>query len=78
MAPWKYNVEGWGEICARPGEDYFAKRDALVKLLRESKWYAEQPDGDNSELAERISDLEACEDVSKLDLLIWPIYNLAD
>lgn len=78
MAEWKYTVEGWGKIFHADEPDTRVKRDQLVELLRASQWYAAQEDGEESELAQRINDLEHCDVVTEMDKPLWEIYNLAD
>ena len=41
-------------------------------------WYAARDGGEESELAQRISDLEHCDVTTEMDAAIWEIYNLAD
>ena len=75
---WKYTVKGWGKIIQSDDEDDMAKRDQLVALLKESQWFKEQEDGEDSELAYAIMDLEDSPTVEDVDMALWEIYNLAD
>ena len=81
---WKYHIKGWGavfhegNIAEDTREDTLACRDKLVTLLRESNWYAEQPNGENSALAQRVRELEATDDDFEVGNLIIAIYDLAD
>ena len=47
-------------------------------LLRESDWYAEQPDGEDSALAQRVRELAATDDDFEVNNLVIAIYDLAD
>ncbi len=84
MARWKYEIKGWGavfhegDLAEDIREDTLARRDRLVTLLRESDWYAEQPDGEESALAQRVRELAAAEDEVQVASLINAIYDLAD
>ena len=81
---WKYEIKGWGAVFHEGNlaedtrEDTLARRDKLVTLLRESDWYAEQPDGEESALAQRVRELAAAEDEVQVASLINAIYDLAD
>lgn len=81
---WRYQVKGWGAVLQEGDaatdtrEDILARRDKLVTLLRESDWYAEQPDGEDSALAQRVRELEAADDDCEADNLLMAIYDLAD
>ncbi len=81
---WRYHIKGWGavfhegNIAEDTREDTLARRDKLVKLLRESDWYTEQPDGEDSALAQRVRELEATDDDFEAGNLIIAIYDLAD
>lgn len=84
MARWKYEIKGWGavfhegDLAENIREDTLARRDRLVTLLRESDWYAEQPDGEESALAQRVRELAAADDEFQVASLINAIYDLAD
>lgn len=84
MAHWKYHIEGWGtvfhegNIAEDTPEDTLALRDKLVRLLRESDWYTEQPDGEDSALAQAVRELAATDDAFDVGNLIIAIYDLAD
>ena len=81
---WKYHIKGWGavfhegNIAEDTREDTLARRDKLVALLRESDWYAEQPEGEDSALAQRVRELAATDDDFEVGNLIIAIYDLAD
>ena len=81
---WKYEIKGWGAVFNEGNlaedtrEDTLARRDKLVMLLRESDWYAEQPEGEDSALAQRVRELAAADDEFEMQNLIIAIYDLAD
>ena len=81
---WKYEIKGWGAVFHEGNlaedtrEDTLARRDKLVMLLRESDWYAEQPEGEDSALAQRVRELAAADDEFEMQNLIIAIYDLAD
>jgi len=77
MSRWKYVVEGWGTVF-RADADMTAKHKMLAELLRASEWYASQEDGERSDLAQRLRELEHCADDHGADDVLWEIYNLAD
>ena len=67
-----------GNLAEDTREDTLARRDKLVTLLRESDWYMEQPDGEDSALAQRVRELEATDDDFEVNNLVIAIYDLAD
>lgn len=81
---WKYEIKGWGAVFNEGNlaedtrEDTLARRDKLVTLLHESDWYAEQPEGEDSALAQRVRELAAADDEFEMQNLIIAIYDLAD
>ncbi|WP_059015788.1 hypothetical protein [Mycobacterium sp. M26] len=77
MANWKFVVNGWGSILKGDG-DGLERRDQIAALLRASEWYASQEQGDESELARKISEFEACDDEIEAEAVLWSIYDLAD
>lgn len=77
MAQWRHTLHGWGTILLSD-DDFSVKRAKLVALLRESQWFKDQDDGDDSELGSAIFDLENAPTAEDGEQAMFSIYNLAD
>lgn len=79
MSKWKYQVKGWGSLVQNESLTFQAKKARLVKLLRDSEWYKNQEEGEDSDLADAVLDLELAGNPEDADAdALWRIYNLAD
>ena len=79
MAKWLYEIKGWGKVIESE-EKFAVRRDKLVALLRESKWFgADKGEYEQDELESAVDDLEYCESAEEADDdALYRIYNQAD
>ena len=75
---WKETIHGWGKVIEDDSLEYAEKQSRLVALLRNSPWFKDQAEGEDSGLAMAVMDLEDSPDEEAADQALWEIYNLAD
>lgn len=75
---WVYNVPAFKVAMERylDETDLIPTRDALVKALVDSRWYADE--GEYSELGDLIDELKNSEDEDEMNDIVQRIYDLAD
>lgn len=85
MPGWKYNLQGFADAVKQAHDDevrWESARDAAVKVLLESKWYADQGEEElereYSDLGELIGELKAADELYWAEGVIERIYDLAD
>ena len=73
---WRYTVKDWGKIVKDEDTDVLVKRDQLVQLLRQSKWFKDQQE--MSALGKAVADLSDGQAEADCGDALDRIYDLAD
>jgi hypothetical protein len=73
MPRWRYTIDV-SHIFHDDGVDFEPKRDAVVKILRQSKWFRDYGD----DLEYTLEHLSDSEDVEEFDMYWDDLYDLAD